>query len=91
MEAPTLFCSTEERQEKSRVGGWIKHLIQINPLEDDFETELLRTKLMWMQGIANLSFVLPKINVDTNKGRAKTPVNQRERRRTIILAGLYGR
>lgn len=49
-------------------------LIQINPLVDNFETELAKTKLMFADNWQPASFILMKINVDTNKGRSKTPV-----------------
>lgn len=55
--------------------GEKKHSIQINPLEDNFETELLKTKLMFADNCQPVSFVLMKINVDANKGGSKMPVS----------------
>lgn len=50
------------------------HSIQINPPEDDVETELPKTKLMFADNWQPASFMLMKTNVDTNKGRSKMPV-----------------
>lgn len=49
-------------------------LLQINPPEDDFETQLPKTNLMFADNWQPASFMLMKINVDTNRRRSKPPV-----------------
>lgn len=53
-----------------------KHSIQINPPEDNIETELLKTKWMFQHNCQPAFFLLMKINVDTNKGGSKMPVTR---------------